>query len=187
MPNIYGYIKCSFCTYQIMPRAEKLPQSLIGYEPNPELAKFLMEALVYNLNAPFMKFTVWTNSPDPQTQLTRTLDFSGVRNELRRLVEAWKASGPNLKAFLARYPELQSRLLTQRTHVVPTNTGRGHLVCDYVPSEFNPRSQKDLALMQFMPLVTNSLYESLGGPCARCRRYYIKNTKRQKVLQNLRD
>jgi hypothetical protein len=180
MPNIYGYTKCSFRTYQIMPRAEKIPRSLIGYEPNPEQAKFLMEVLVSNLNRPALKVAVLMNSADPQGPFARTLDLSEMQYELIRLVEAWKASGPNTKILFARYPELRSRLLLQRIHLVLTDAGHANLVCENVPQAFNVRSLKDLALMQFFQLIVNPEWRLLGGPCARCGMYFLKNTKRQK-------
>jgi hypothetical protein len=42
-------------------------------------------------------------------------------------------------------------------------------------------SQKDAALSRFIAFLVNPLAPTLGGPCERCGRFYIKNTKRQKT------
>lgn len=101
--------------------------------------------------------------------------------ELRRLVKAWQESGPNLAKMLDADKVLARRAKLGRTHLVPTKTGKGHLLWQPIPPDFNPLSWKDHALAHFLDLVINPQWYKLGGPCARCGRYYVKKTARQKT------
>jgi hypothetical protein len=106
---------------------------------------------------------------------------SELRSELRRLVEAWQKSGPNLAQLLHKDEELRGRTRHGRTLLVPTTVGKGHLIWLPSPPPVNALSWKDGALCHFMDLIVNPDWHKLGGPCCRCGKYYIKKTTRQKV------
>jgi len=133
----------------------------IGYEPGHEVSKLHLDALVWNLNKGLS-------------------DFSEMRLELRRLVSVWLESGPNLAKLFKNDPELERRTMHGRTLLTPTKTGRGHLHWQPEIPDEDIHSQKDLALNHFMGLIANPAWELLGGPCTRCKNYYLKNTKGQK-------
>jgi hypothetical protein len=111
------------------------------------------------------------NSQEPQ-ELCR---------ELRRLVTAWQKSGPNLAEMLGVDRALEARVKHGRTLLVPTRTGKGHLLWLPSPAGFDASSWKDQALAHFMDLIVNPQWHKLGGPCARCGKYYVKKTARQKA------
>jgi hypothetical protein len=112
---------------------------------------------------------------------------AGLRPELRRLVAAWRESGPDGESLLKSDSSLARRLERMTVRLVPTPTGRFRLEWPSLqpperlrlPTE-NERWQ-DFAFGHFANLLLNPYCEMLGGPCARCGRYYIKNTVRQKV------
>lgn len=68
-----------------------------------------------------------------------------------------------------------------RTILIPTNTGRGHLLWLPTLPNFHVHSWKHQALAHFMDLIVNPQWHKLGGPCERCRKYYVKKTFRQKT------
>lgn len=102
-------------------------------------------------------------------------------SELRKLVETWQKSGPNLAKMLNDDKVLAARAKHGRTLLVATNTGKGHLHWLPNPKCFDPSSWKDQALAHFMDLIVNPQWHKLGGPCHRCGRFYVKKTSRQKA------
>lgn len=104
-----------------------------------------------------------------------------LRVELRKLVKTWQESGPNLAKMLGADKALARRTDHGVTRLLPTHTGKGHLMWRPTPPEFNPLSWKDHALAHFLDLVVNPNWHKLGGPCARCGNYYVKKTARQKT------
>jgi hypothetical protein len=102
-------------------------------------------------------------------------------SELRKLVTAWQKSGPNLNKLLGSDSALNTSVKHGRTLLVPTNTGKGHLLWLPNPPESTPSSWKDQALAHFMDLIVNPQWHRLGGPCERCGKYYVKKTARQKA------
>lgn len=104
-----------------------------------------------------------------------------LRSQLRRLVEAWHRSGPNLERMLKENQTLFHRIRVGRTFLLPTNTGKGHLFWLPSPRDVEVTSWEHQALAHFMALVVNPQWHKLGGPCYRCRKYYVKKTLRQKA------
>src|SRR4051812_12851403 len=154
-----------------MPRIQKPKQ--IGYEPDPWLAKQLMEDLVRNLNK-IVTRVVPNIRPlqHPDTGRKVLIPFSPIQEELRRLVSEWNKSGPNLQKLFSCSPELEGWAMEGRMCLWPTRDGRGHL--HWHPARTGaPESPKNVALELFMGLIANPLWESLGGPCARCGIYYL--------------
>jgi hypothetical protein len=106
---------------------------------------------------------------------------AALREEFRRLVAVWQKSGPNLSKMLAEDKVLARRTRDGRTRLVPTSTGKGHLL--WLPGSGKPNSNswRDQAICHFVDLVVNPDWHKLGGPCLRCGNYYAKKTKRQKA------
>jgi hypothetical protein len=155
-------------------KKKRTPNPLrFGYEPDPFLAKEQIKEMVRSLNKPMVK--IGSNARRVPG------DLSEIEKELRRLVESWMASGPNLNKMFKEEPELRLRTRQAQANFWPTPTGRGYLDGLVLSSEEKPPSPKDDALRRFMTLITNPYWELLGGPCARCKDYYVKKTKRQKV------
>ena len=102
-------------------------------------------------------------------------------SELRTLVQAWQGSGPNLARMLKDDPILAADINHGRTLLVPTKTGKGHLLWLANPRRHDVSSWKFHALAHFMNLIVNPHWHKLGGPCERCRKYYVKKTSRQKT------
>jgi hypothetical protein len=104
-----------------------------------------------------------------------------VRNELRRLVDLWRSSGPNLQKMMQKYPEIHPKVRKWKVLFIPTKSGNAQLQ-PFPPTPGRGKSwPKNLALSYFMMLITNPLWEKLGGPCARCSKFYVKATIRQNV------
>jgi hypothetical protein len=102
-------------------------------------------------------------------------------SEFRKLVETWQKSGPNLDKMLKDDTVLAARVKHGRTLLAPTSTGKGHLHWLPTPRGVKAHSWKGLALAHFMDLIVNPKWHKLGGPCQRCKKYYIKKTLRQKA------
>ena len=159
-----------------MPRRQTIES--FGYEPNPSLARAQIKSLLPGLNRTRITTAL---AARPNQDRTIRLPQSKKQRALRRLVEAWQASGPNLAKLFAQNPELELRTKHGATLFYPTKAGRGHL--DWAPSPVgvSRHSPEREALEDFMTLIANPRWELLGGPCARCGDYFVKHTKRQKV------
>lgn len=110
-------------------------------------------------------------------------DYRPVNRELRRLVQAWFASGPNVSKLLSEDPVLSQLSRVVRAFLLPTKGGRAHLV--YIDGPENtglvPGDPIEIALGLFFLFLLNPYNEKLGGPCKHCGKYYLKKTKRQVV------
>jgi hypothetical protein len=120
-------------------------------------------------------------------QETLLLPLSEMQSELRRLIEMWHESGPNLGKLFRKYPELEEKTRWGKTRlrVMPDGAGYldwepvtpdNHLVTD--KADFASDSYRALGF--FMMLITNPLSHLLAGPCATsgCGRYFDKESKR---------
>jgi hypothetical protein len=102
--------------------------------------------------------------------------------ELRRLVAAWFASGPNLRKMLHSDFVLWGAVQNAwASRYLPTGKGRAYIALFPEPDSGENESAKDEAHKLFAALTLNSQCNLLAGPCARCGAYYIKKTRRQKV------
>jgi len=109
-----------------------------------------------------------------------------MQQDLRRLIGEWDRSGPNLYALFKKHPDLQERCSRGTTLLIPTREGVAQLA--WTPSRISSGNspQKEAALTHFIRFLVNPLATKLGGPCARCDRFYIKNTSRQKTYCSTR-
>lgn len=158
-----------------MPRSNLKP---FGYEPDPILAKQQMVDLVQALN----RIRITTHEvgrPDKPRKVR--LGQSEMQVELERLIKLWKASGPNLRTMFLQEPELAERVRTGRTVFYTLLSGRGYLEWIPIANERATLSPEDQALEYFMTLITNPQWEMLGGPCRRCKDFFLKKTRRPRV------
>lgn len=124
----------------------------------------------------------WFRSPVKGGSERVLKDYRPVQKELRRLVQAWFDSGPNVQKLLNEDPVLAREAQRFRAHLIPTNTG--HAKLDYLtaPEKMNPAEPLATALGLFIDFLLNPFNERLGGPCACCGKYYVKKTERKKTV-----
>ena len=149
-----------------------------GYEPDPILAKQQMVELVHALNRTRIA-THEVTRPDEE-RLVR-LRPSEMQIELYRLITLWKKSGPNLRKMFRKNPELAERAGAGSTVFYTLPYGRGYLDWFPIANERAASSPQDQALRYFMTLITNPQWEMLGGPCRRCKDFFLKKTRRRRI------
>lgn len=107
-------------------------------------------------------------------------DFHDVKRELRRLVQAWFDSGPNVQKLWSEDPQLTRLSHIVRAYMLPTHGGRVQLTyMDGPDTDLSPGDPIEIALGLFFLFLLNPFNERLGGPCKGCEKYYVKKTKRQ--------
>lgn len=150
----------------------RTPKSVFLLEPS----RCDLDAIVYVLNR---KNAVLHSKRNPEVG-SPVINFSEENAELRRLVNNWLASGPNLSDLLENDRDLAARCKHGKTELFPTDSGRAQLL--WTPELENHRasSQRDNALIHFVNLIINPDCEKLAGPCARCDKYYLKKRRNQK-------
>ena len=141
-----------------------------------ELTKEDLNIVVRVLNGEPVFTAQWRNYLPPGL---RERDFAVLRLELQELVTAWKRSGPNLTKMLDANKELSKKVEKGKTLLVTSYSGRAQLMWRPDPAPLPERTVLDHAAVLFVNLVINPYWESLGGPCRRCDKYYVKKTVRQ--------
>jgi hypothetical protein len=137
-----------------------------------------MASLVLNLNTGLPEAVA---GPGLVSATPPKWGFREMHSELRRLVNAWFKSGPNLVKLFSQVPELEQRTREGRTYMTATITGRGYMTwLPEIPDE-DLHSQKDLALTHFIGLIANREWELLRPPCARCGMYFLRKSAKQKA------
>lgn len=149
-----------------------------GYEPDSILAKQQMMDLVNALNR--IRITTHEEKRPNEPSQVR-LGPSDMQIELDRLIKLWMNSGPNLRKMFRKHPELAQRVRAGSTVFSALPYGRGHLEWVPIENERAAPSPEDQALEYFMTLITNPQWKMLGGPCQRCKDYFLKKTRRQRV------
>jgi hypothetical protein len=151
----------------------------IGYEPDPVLAVSQIKELAQSMNRVRIR-TAPTSRPEAVRYIS--LELTDKQIELRRLVEQWKESGPNLRKLFKQRPELVLMTRNGYTTFWPTGSGRGHLEWVAKPSTNGVLDPLEEAVQEFMMLIANPEWRRLGGPCARCGDYYWKERLNQKYI-----
>jgi hypothetical protein len=122
-----------------------------------------------------------TGNPDISLNRVVTMLNHDESFHLRQLVARWKKSGPNLQKLLDADRELH-KLVGYVFQVVLLATKSGGAQLAMTPgNHLDLNSREDIDLLIFVELLLNPQWEKLGGPCDRCRKYYIKKTARQKA------
>jgi hypothetical protein len=105
-----------------------------------------------------------------------------LSKELRGLVQKWRSSGPSTEIFKRENPDLWERIENVTLSIEPTKSGRARIIPFGIPRENQGLSDREsLVLGMLLWLILNPECDRLGGPCARCQRFYIKKTRRQTV------
>jgi hypothetical protein len=146
-------------------------ESILLLEPDLEQ----LSGFVKNLNTEF--FSARSSSGQKVS-----FDLRAVRAELRRLVQAWRNSGPNVSRLLEADPVLKKASWNFQAQLIPTETGSARLTYLTVPRNLGPSDPLGLALSHFLGFLLNPFNDRLGGPCANCEKYYVKKTNRQKAI-----
>lgn len=149
-----------------------------GYEPDPILAKEQMVELIEAINRTRI-ITREVKSPADYREVR--LRPSDMQIELSRLVAEWMKSGPNLRKMFRKHPKLAQQARKGSTIFYTLPYGRGYLEWAPITNETGALSPQDQAFEYFMTLITNPQWEMLGGPCRRCKDFFLKKTKRRRV------
>lgn len=109
-------------------------------------------------------------------------DYRDVNRELRRLVQAWFDSGPNVEKLWSEDPTLARLPHLVSAYMIPTKGSRAYLTyLDGPDTGLSPGDPVEIAVGQFFLFLLNPYNEKLGGPCRHCEKYYVKKTERQTV------
>lgn len=122
------------------------------------------------------------NLPDFRRTKQSEQTFSDFSRSLRTLVGKWKASGPNIEKLKQQDPVLWERIELVTVSIKPTASGQVLIEPVGIPRENQGLSNDEGLLFGFfLMLLMNPLWKKLGGPCARCQKYFVKRSQRQKV------
>jgi hypothetical protein len=147
-------------------------QSVFRYPPTLDTLKMFVGALNTTV------FTYPTPTKDGWQEARG--DYRDVNQELRRLVQAWFDSGPNVEKLWSEDPMLARLSHIVRASMVPTKGSRAYLIYMGGPETgLSPGDPVKIALGLFFYFLLNPYNEKLGGPCKHCGKYYVKKTKRQ--------
>ena len=153
---------------------DKKPDGILRFGPD----LYTLQMLVGALNTSSYAFLVPTEGGWRKVRG----DFTPVNRELRRLVQAWFDSGPNVSKLMSEETSFARLSPILRAYLMPTSGGRAHLVYMGGPDTgLAPGHPLDDAIGMFYLFLLNPYNEKLGGPCKQCGRYYVKHTKRQIV------
>jgi hypothetical protein len=161
-------------------------KKILGWDPDRHSAIRQMQFVVDGLNGPKIK-TRPAGAERARWKRHQLPDHSlEMEKELRRLVEEWKRSGPNVIKLFELEPELAAFSTKGQFKFYPTNTGRGYL--EWIPSDAvqGVSPPKDAARDHFMMLISNPEWKRLGGPCLACGDYFRRKTDRPRVYCSIR-
>src|SRR5580698_7592021 len=109
-------------------------------------------------------------------------DYRPIQRELRRFVEAWRRSGPDVNKLLNANPMVRRYAQEFRTFFIPTHGPTARLAFLAAP-EYSPQaSPVEVALGLFLHFLINPYNEKLRGPCKHCGDFYLKKTERKKSV-----
>jgi hypothetical protein len=109
-------------------------------------------------------------------------DYRKVKREMRRLVQAWLHSGPNVSKLFDAEPMLDRAARSFRPHFIPTKSGTARLAYLTAPEYEDQANPREIALGLFLNFLLNPYNEKLGGPCKHCGNFYVKRTDRKKSV-----
>jgi len=99
--------------------------------------------------------------------------------ELRRLVDAWRASGPNVLKLFKTEHQLVGKELKLLGYIRPTKTAQARLILIDNSQLKDAQDPIANANRSFLHFLWNPMNERLGGPCLYCGKYFIKRTHTQ--------
>jgi hypothetical protein len=157
-----------------------------GWDADRHSAIRQMEFVVEGLNGPKIKTRRANIAKARYKRHCLPESALEMETELRRLVEEWRRSGPNVIKLFEQEPELAAFSKRGQIAFYPTDAGRGHLV--WSPSDVlqGISPPKDVARDRFMMLITSPDWETLSGPCLGCGDYFRKKVDRPRVYCSAR-
>lgn len=144
----------------------------------PDIEK--LEGFVKPLNTEFFGLVMPNLPLDGRWKVIKK-DYRPVQQELRRLVQAWRDSGPNVSKLFEADPILAEAAGHFRAMMIPTTGPTARLLYLTVPEDMDPIAPHTLPLSLFLDFLLNPFNTRLGGPCARCGRYFIRKNLRHKI------
>ncbi len=136
-----------------------------------------LRRFVEPLNTEFFRFPVPTAS-GWQGVLK---DYRPTQRELRRLVEAWRSSGPNVEKLLQSDSVLAKAAQKFSAGLIPTKGPTARLFYLPVSESLDPADPTTTALGLFLDFLLNPFNTQLGGPCLKCGKYFVKENRRHRV------
>jgi hypothetical protein len=168
-----------------MPRNTKRSHDQWGYEPNRAWGISQLLDFIGEINGPKIR-TRKETSKDPRVKAVKSPRFKTVtlranlfEEKLRALAESWEESGRDLNQLFERYPALRIQVERGRTKLLVDRSGRGHL--DWEPLLSQSPTPAEEAIASFAKLVGNPFVNALAFPCKKCHKYFLKNSKRERV------
>lgn len=123
----------------------------------------------------------WFPVPGPNGLVRRRRDYGPVQRELRRLVEAWRQSGPNVARLLREDPVLAKEANHLRAFLIPTKESWGRITFMWDSETLGPGDPLEVALGLFFSFLANPYNRDLCGPCRHCGRYFVRGTQRPRA------
>jgi hypothetical protein len=96
------------------------------------------------------------------------------KGELRMLINAWLTVGADWQRFVETMLKAGQPFPCEGRFFIPAGLPRPVLVPVPVPGSTHAQGV-------FLQFILHPESENLGGPCARCRKYFLKKTRHQKV------
>jgi hypothetical protein len=99
--------------------------------------------------------------------------------ELGRLVDAWRASGPNVSKLFRAELDLSKAAGDLQAILLPTATPRAELVFSTTPSSSRLDKKHHHAFGLFLLFLLNPYNDQLKGPCEYCGKYFLMSKRRK--------
>lgn len=132
--------------------------------------------MVWALNGATL-FAIQQPSDEEEWDLSDKLQRE-TPSRLRHFVEIWKRSGRNLKRMWRDYYTeclyINEYYKAQPIQLAWTDSNWAGITHTFLDHQGNTRDEE--AARFFLTLIWNSQNEKLGGPCARCDKYFIRRT-----------
>lgn len=100
--------------------------------------------------------------------------------EVRRLVQAWFRSGPNVKELFKSESVLAHEAMNIRVALIPGTYGAKLAILD-IGTNDDPRDPLSNAIGIFVQFLLNQENKKLGGPCRHCQKYFVKQSDRKRI------
>lgn len=145
---------------------------------NPSYARLQLQSVLDGLN---LESENRPHAFENTRWVWRQVDVTERQIELRRLVAMWEKANRNLEKLFKESPGLKLTCMSGTTMLIPSRDGAAQLAWSPDLRGWQSTAQKTEARKFFIGLLVNPLSLSLGGPCARCRKYFEKTNPRNKT------
>lgn len=145
---------------------------------NPSYARLQLQSVLDGLNRESEKRP---NALENSGWEWRQVEVKERQMELRRLVALWEKANRSLEKLLWQSPSLKRTCMSGTTMLIPSRDGAAQLAWSPDLRGWQSTAQKTEARKLFIGLLVNPLCLSLGGPCARCGKFFEKSNPRHKT------